>query len=130
MDDAVLIKNIVFGYISSILPIENNIILAVDSLYSCIYKIVYSPGASNVNQTMINASRSLNFTGGIMVNRTGVYNTMKNSTMGLTGTHGNNLQETGRFRNESGLVNTGRSEAKKVSYALEMMKREGNKGPK
>lgn len=49
MDDAVLIKNVVFGYISCILPIENNVILAVDSLYSCIYKLLYSPGATNVN---------------------------------------------------------------------------------
>lgn len=34
--------------------------------------------------------------------------------MGLTTTYGNNLYDMNKSRNESGLVNTGRSEAKKV----------------
>lgn len=42
-DDAVLIKNVVFGQITCLLATSNDVIYAVDSTYSCIYKFVYTP---------------------------------------------------------------------------------------
>lgn len=62
------------------------------------------------------------------MNRTGIINMTRRSTIGLPNINGSNLYETAKTG--SGLVNTSRSEAKKVQYALEMMKREGNKGNK
>lgn len=42
-DDAVLIKNVVFGQITCLLSTPNDIIYAVDYTYSCVYKFVYTP---------------------------------------------------------------------------------------